>query len=222
MMKSIMKTSAACLVAMVAGLSSVAVEAAPAEVTFGWDMPQGTCSVSSVQGATVAITLDNDPLLDGLGTPAYNDNWPKIGEASAPLTLNINECAGFNASATARPVVTVSGTLLTASNGGIPDQGSTSQELFRNSGTSVGFGILLVKDKNEDGSHSTDWATVNGENLYVHSDNTAFYLPGSTITGTGTIRLHAAVSCGRVGWCRSPALRAGTVSANIKFTFAYK
>ena len=221
MMKSIMKICAASLVAVIAGLSNVAVVAAPAEVTFGWDMPQGTCSVSSVQGGAVIITADGDALLDGLGTAAYTHDWPAIGKDSAPLTLNINECAGFNGSATARPVVTVSGTLLTASNGGIPAQGTTSRELFRNSGTAVGFGIILAKRVNGDGNNN-DWTTINGENLYVHREDTTTYEPGSTVTGTGTIDLQAAVSCGRQAWCQSSDLRAGTVSANIKFTFAYK
>lgn len=183
----------------------------------------GSTTVSWTVGAPTCL-IDAPALLD-LGpvdpTPSVNGAWIPSGLQN--FNLVITGCTtGLQGSL--RPSVVVTGTpatdpLLVAD--------KVTKWLFKDSGNSVGFYIVLKKLNQSAGSGNKSYELENNEQLYIPktSANTSWYGAGDLVPAAGaTIPLTASVQCGRKNpaGCQNPALRAGSLEASFSFIFAYR
>lgn len=177
------------------GVGSEAMATNTATLNFTATINQGNCDVTTTPATTLALgTVDPATLLGKNQQVTANKGF----------TVNL-ACSGL-APAGAAPKVTLSGAAMT---------GAGNKKLFRDStSTSQGFGVAIAKVATA--TTAPAWADLlgNGDSI-----------PGLTLPAGGTplnIQMAAAVACGSTADCAAASLQAGTLSAAVTFSFAYK
>lgn len=167
----------------------------------------GTLNFSgTIKSGTCLLTLPPPPFYLGSVDPTsiVGVNWATSGDK--PFDVELSGCTGVGGDALT-PAVQISGQLL-------PNGGSVSgnTNLFKSSGTSKGFGVLIF---------STDGA----EKMLAQGDYVSIpkFEKGKTLpTGIIKIPLKATVSAGPTSWQAGGAnLKGGDLTATLTFTFAY-
>lgn len=180
---------------------------------FSWTMTSATCDVATTPtGALDLGYIDPYPLVSGV-------SWTRSADRSLMVDLTCTGTAGTGV----RPSVKVSGTSMASASGSTD---TPYNYLYKDSGTSVGYGVILRKLNAAGGSEAGDIKVKNGEFLYVPKDasGNTWYGTGETLPATVSIPLTAAVACGEasVAWCQSAGMSSGTLLAAISFEFAYR
>lgn len=202
-----------CMVMMAGGCLMSRSAVAGDTTDFSWTMTSATCDVTTTPvGALDLGFIDPNPLVSGV-------SWTRSADRSLTVDLTCTGTAGTGV----RPSVKVSGTSMASASG---DTGTPFNYLFKDSGTSVGYGVILRKLNAAGGSNTDDIKVKNGEFLFVPKDasGNTWYGTGETLPATVSIPLTAAVACGEasVAWCQSTGMSPGTLLAAINFEFAYR
>lgn len=166
---------------------------------FSWYVPASTCAISTNGPVHLG---DVDPVA-GLG-----QNWKPLNKTPVNIQLTCTDGAGMGV-----PSVVASGKTL-----------DKSPFMFKTSGTSVGFGFILLKlTPLSDSSDDPNNAEVQiGRHLYIPKPDGGWLKTGETPAGIYNLPLTAAVTCGRTAWCDANKLKAGSLKGSVTFTFQYK
>lgn len=167
-------------------------------LNFTGTIVAGTCDLTAP--ATV-------PLGDADPSSLIGGHWKYVN--LSPFTLTITNCVGVGG-ANLTPSIQMTGTPSTD-----PGVEASNKWVFKNGGTSKGFGVTL---------YSVSRTPVAGTDELANNDwlDVPNYGKGTTLPAGGTtVDLKAAVACGRDGWCARQYLSAGTLNASLTFTFKY-
>ncbi|ELV2842059.1 hypothetical protein QNZ47_000767 [Enterobacter cloacae] len=188
-------------------------------LTMTATMLQGSCNISFTQGETTSGT----PITSTLTLPAAkSEDMTTACSAGGTSCLDVNNVTPVTVSLTGcglgqagtTPAVSVTGPGIQPADALGPTGGPAY--LFRdggaNGGTSVGYGIALGR------AQSMNWSD---SGLYRVGDDITLTNAAAGSSGEGAYgTLWLVVSCG-VG-CDDAGLRAGSLNANLQFSFRYK
>lgn len=185
------------LCALLASYSGVQVLAAnTATINFTGTIVAGTCDLTG-PGSVKLGNVNPSTLIDQAW---YNTNMTKF-------TLVLSSCTGVGGG-NLTPKITMTGNPLPIA--------PSWKNVFKSSGTSTGFGVVVF-DQAQDGDNNSG-AIANGDSIDIPG-----YGPGKSIPAAGVTRdLWAGVACGTADACARNLLSAGTLVASLNFTFAYK